>query len=167
MSANETQPTGMELPDMNALEQRYLAQREQYNTLVETAMDRGARDVIGQIQDLNTAMSETLAKMIAALETTKANPDDINVYRRKLEERLMRIQNDYTLLKSNTDEMETLRRIRQYEESKANTSLNLYMFGLALLCFVLLLVIFAFGRHRSAEPTAAMPSAANMMPTFT
>lgn len=167
MSANTTQPAGMEIPNMNVLEQQYLSQREEYNKLIDNAMERGAREYITKIQDLNSSMSETIAKMMAALDSTKINPEDIVFYRKQLEERLLRIQNDYNLLKSNTDEMETLRRIRQYEETKANTSINLYMIGLALLSIVLILVIFVFGRYRSSEATYAMPSAATTMPAFT
>jgi hypothetical protein len=167
MSANTTQPPGMELPNMRELESTYANQRDEYNTLINDAIERGARESITAIQDLNVAMSETLAKMMAILDTTTQQTNDIVFYRTKLEEQLLQIQRDYNLLKSNTDEIETLRRIRQYEETKATTSLNLYMIGLALLCIVLVFVIFVFGRYRSVDATYAIPSPATMMPALT
>lgn len=166
MSANATQPAGMEIANMAELESQYDSQREEYNQLIDEAMERGARESIAKIQDLNTGMSETVGKMMTLLETTNVNPEDIVFYRNKLEEQLLRIQNDQNLLKSSKDEIETLRRIRQYEATKANTSLNLYMIALALLSIILVFVIFAFGRYRSVEPTYAIPSAAAIIPTF-
>ena len=167
MSANTTDPAGMEIPNMKELEAKYLEQLDAYNTLIQTAMDGNPKEHIGDIQDLNVQISDTLSKMMAILDVSKQQTGDIVFYRKKLEERLLKLQTDYNLLKVNHDEMETLRRIREYEEVKANTSLNLYMIGFALLCVVLLFVMFIFGRYRSIEPTYAMPSATTMMPALT
>jgi len=167
MSANTTQPAGMELPNMKELEAKYLQQRDAYDALIQDIEGKDLKQQIGTIADLNLEISDTLSKMMSLLDVSKAETEDIVFYRQKLEERLLKFQNDYNLLRSNRDEMETLRRIREYEEVKANTSLNLYLIGFALLCVVLVFVMFVFGRYRSSEPIYAIPSAATTMPAFT
>jgi hypothetical protein len=77
-------------------------------------------------------------------------------YRDQLVEQLSRIQTDYNGLKANTDTMETLRRIRGFQDESWKSPLFIYVALLLVAALVLVLVILF--RRQKAE-SATMPSA--------
>jgi hypothetical protein len=56
--------------------------------------------------------------------------------------RLSQIKKDYGDLKSDTDKLTTLRRIREYEEKKANSGLKGYLIAFAVATTLLIVLVF-------------------------
>jgi len=114
----------------------------------------------------------TLAGQIAAVldEAAKemamvSNPsEDMSAERDELVKRLQQIQRDYSGLVQNTDKIETLRRIRAYQDTSWRPSFAFHLLAFFVLALILFLTIL-FLRQR--ENTAIRPTSATISPTFT
>jgi hypothetical protein len=104
-----------------------------------------------------------LNKRIEELTYLKTNTPDIRMEREHLLAVLRRIQGDYSGLIENTDDLETLRRIREQEGGAAKQELMWYMVALFVLALALLAVIFIMGGQK-ALATAISPSTPAMSP---
>lgn len=153
---------------MQELEQEYTRLQSAYQKLAAEAIaSDNAEPLIPGLQSANQSIANILGRMLSLLANVRKEGEDLQPYRDELVRRLQKIQYDYNNLKSNTDRLETLRRIREYESSKAAGSLNWYLFGFFGLCVLLLIFMFAFGRQpRNVDTIPAIPTAATIRPPF-
>ena len=149
---------------MDELKAKYERQRAEYDSLVNFAVATGEVGQIPKIKELNAGLAKTLNAMIEKLTFLKKDSPDIKVERDELVRKLGRIQSDYNGLLVNTDELETLRRIRQQESAEGNRWLYWYIFAFLILCLILLLYLMFHGK---SEATATIASAVPMTPALT
>jgi hypothetical protein len=147
---------------MDETKKRYVEQLREYDRVIEDAIRTQDLTSIPKIQQLNVALGKTLNKMIENVTFLKKNTPDVEKSRDELIERLGRIQREYNGLKANTDQLETLRRIRKEQHRESDSELYLYLFAFLIvaLCIVVL-VLFMSGR----QTKAATATSANIPPT--
>ena len=104
-----------------------------------------------------------LNKRIEDLTYLKTTTPDMRMEREHLLAVLRRIQTDYSGLIENTDDLETLRRIREQEGGAAKQELMWYIIAFFAMAAALLGVIFVMGGQK-ALATAMSPSTPAMSP---
>lgn len=144
---------------MEELKTKYAQQVALYESYIREGAD------VQKISALNVEIGKTLEEMIGILTNMKEDGGGrIQEQRNQLIEKLQRIQQDYNGLIQNTDKLETLRRIRQSEQTVSTKTLQLYLiFFFAILLVILLLMLF-FQKKPIAAP---MPSSPAMAASFT
>lgn len=139
---------------MDALRDKYDRQVKEYEALVQS----GDASSVPKLRELNAAIAKTLNDMIEQLTFLKKETPTLKKERDELIRRLQQIQHDYNGLLVNTDQLETLRRIRQQEGGEANRQLYMYIgFFLLVVLGVLMYLMFAPHRKESTAPMASMP----------
>lgn len=111
-----------------------------------------------KLPDLRTkseAIQATLNKMIENLTYLKKETPDIRSQRDSLLEKLRRIQQDYSAMLVNTDDLETLRRIRQQEGGEAKRLLMMYLLAFLFVCTMLIIYLMYTGRKTPTSQTTA------------
>ena len=157
----------MEVQDIKSLEAEYTRLDTLYRKLAQDALNVDDKtSIITQIKSVNQQLAGVLDKMLMAVAQVKQDGSKITEYKDELVRRLRTIRSDYDNLRKNTDQLETLRRIREYEQSKASGSLNWYLLGFFVLCGVLVLFMFIFGRQASFDASAAMPASPTITAPF-
>lgn len=142
---------------MEELKQKFAQQ----SALYESHIREGASTA--KISALNVEISKTLEEMIGILTNVKED-DQIVEYRGQLIEKLQRIQQDYNGLIQSTDTLETLRRIRESQQTVSTASLQIYLFFF----FAILLIVFVMMIFFQKKPMAApMPSSPAIAASFT
>ena len=141
---------------MDELRTKYERQLKEYDALVDTAINTNDTTQIAKLRTLNEGIAKTLNDMIQKLTFMKKESPSLTKERDELVGRLRQIQLDYNGLLVNTDQLETLRRIRQQESTEANRQLYLYFGFFLLICFIIV-VYLAFVSHRK-DTTAASAS---------
>ena len=151
---------------MDELRARYADLRGQYDALIaQTLSSPGTvSTTLPQIQTLNQQIAAVLDEMLTELQYVREGPNS-DAYRTQLLEQLTRIQTDYNGLKSNTDSLETLRRIRSFQDESWKPSLLLYVFG--LIAAAILLVLVMLFRRQTSDSTIAPSTSPTAMPTLT
>jgi small-conductance mechanosensitive channel len=139
---------------MDELSAKYERQVAEYDAAVKAAIETGDRTAIPKLKELNAGMSKTIDAMIEKLTFLKKDAPNVKQQRDRLIQKLGEIQRDYNGLVVNTDELETLRRIRQQESGEANKQLYFYL-GLFLFFVLLLIVYLAFYGKRDTTATIA------------
>lgn len=140
--------------------------RAQYTTLAEQAVASPSQitTLLPQIQSVNQQIAAVLDQMLTELQYARQDPNS-DTYRTQLVEQLTRIQTDYNGLKANTDTMQTLHRIRAFQDTTWTSALFSYV-AMFLLAAVVLVLVMLF--RRQAKASASVPSASPAaMPTFT
>jgi hypothetical protein len=150
---------------MDEVKKQYTDQLREYDRVIDDAIRRRDTSRLPRIRELNAALGKTLNKMIEDITYLKKDTPEIHRLRDELLERLRTIQKDYNGLLTNTDQMETLRRIRQQESRQSYRELYVYLFFFLFvaLCIVLL-VLFMSGQKK--EATAASASIPPMAATL-
>lgn len=144
------------------------AQYTKLQTDYATAVDQALKDpsklptVLPQIQSINQQMASVLDQMLTQLQYARDGPNS-DAYRDQLADTLARIQSDYNGLKTNTDALQTLRRIRSFQDTTWQSSLNVYI-GLFLLFAVVLVLVMLFRRQKSDSASAPSASPTTMPP---
>jgi hypothetical protein len=138
---------------MEDLKKTFKTQEAAYETAISTGN-------VADAKALNLQLADTVSQLLAA---ATADPTHIDAYRNELVRKLTRIQYDYNGLVANTDSLETLRRIREYETTKFDSSFMLYLFAFGLAC-VFLIVLLLFKRQPLPTNTISMTSPATMAP---
>ena len=154
---------------MDDLKARYNALMKQYETLAQEALANPGKldENVARIIDINTKISATLDEMIGILTLAKTNNSQMTVYRDELIQKLEKIQADYNGLARDSDKLETLRRIRAFEDESWKSKLRLYLFSfLAIISIVGIMVMFKKG-SQNRDTTTAMPTSAAAIPPFT
>lgn len=146
---------------MDELSKQYDTLKAQYDTLIAQALADPTKvsTVLPQIQTINQQMAGVLDKMLTQLQYARDGPNS-DAYRDELTATLARIQSDYNGLKTNTDALQTLKRIRSFQDTSWSSSLLLYV-GLFLLFAVALVLVMMFRRQTklSTIAPAASPTA--------
>lgn len=152
-------------PSMTSLQSQYTQQQTDYAALVANAQTLKTSDslskAVDKIKAKNREIQATLDQMLGAVATAKQDSAVIGQRRQELQQRLREIDEDYRQLVASNDTMETLKRIRGYEETKVNTTIQMYFMAFIASLVLLAIVVFAFGyRSKSATtPTPAMSPA--------
>lgn len=143
------------------LKKQFDTKKGEYDALLATQNPSEAD--MQKLRTLNREMFVILEEAILALKTSQ--PAEMEVASRELSAVLTRIERDYGALSSGSDRIETLRRIREFEEVRSNGLVNIY--AILLLVFAVgLLVIMIFSQRVSASsamPLTRPPSTANFM----
>jgi hypothetical protein len=153
----------MPMPELSI---RYGDLRGQYDTLIAQTLASPATisTTLPQIQSLNQQIAAVLDQMLTELQYVRDGPNS-DAYRDKLLEQLTRIQSDYNGLKSNTDSLETLRRIRSFQDETWKPTLFLYV--MALIAAAVLFALLVIFRRQSTESSIAPTMSPTAMPTLT
>lgn len=151
---------------MDDLRKTYAAQMKEYDDLIATALANRDASMLPSIRDKATQIQATLNKMVETLTYLKKETPDLRTEREALLEKLRRVQRDYNVLVSNTDDLETLRRIRQEEGGEAKRQLYQYLlFFFVLAAGMVLYVLFMSGQKKDSTPSSAATPA--MSPPLT
>lgn len=145
---------------LDALSAQYTSLKAQYTTLANQAAATPAQvpTLLPQIQSVNQQIASVLDQMLQAMQYARQSPNS-DAYRDQLVETLSRIQSDYNGLKTNTDALETLRRIRGAQDESWKGPLFLYLMAFLAAALLLTLVILFRGQKKES-PTAPASSPA-------
>jgi hypothetical protein len=121
---------------MNELEAKYQSQKRVYDQLVANALKNSDLSDIPKIAAAKKAMSDTLSEMLALSESTNKGGQQEELIRR-----IMQIQRDYNGLLVSTDKLETLRKIHQFQDAKADVNLKIYGLGFLVASVVLVILV--------------------------
>jgi hypothetical protein len=149
---------------MDVLDKQYKEKSLAYDSLIDETLQNPGKieENLEKIKTLNVEISKTLDEMIAFVTRDK-NQKNIDTLRDDLVYKLQRIQRDYNGLLVNTDKLETLRRIRHFEEKGWKRTVLIYLIIFLVLAVVLLLFMF-FRRQKSETATTTPMIAANTAP---
>jgi hypothetical protein len=149
---------------MGDLNVRYAALRKQYETLVQGALADPSTlsAALPQIETVNQQIAGVLDQMLKELQFARDGPNS-ETYRTELLQLLTRIQSDYTGLKANTDKHETLRRIRNFQDTSWRPTLLLYV-ALLLIFGIMLILVILFRRQTKDSTAAAITSPSAIAP---
>ena len=139
---------------MDELKAKYQRLSADYDKLVNDALLTRDASQLPKIKQLNADISKTLNAMIEKITFMRKETPNLKVERDELVRKLGRIQSDYNGLIANTDNLETLRRIRQQESGNGAAQLYWYLIAFLLIALLLLLYVVFYGK-REATPTMA------------
>lgn len=134
----------------------------QYEALLKDTLDNNKPENIPQLVKLSKQLTDELNKEIEK-KSKNVKGDRMDIAQQKLVERLQQIQLDYNGLLTTSDDLETLRRIRQYESQETKTLLYWHLIFLMITFLVILLVLIFY---RKEVTTAATPTSATITPSF-
>ena len=145
---------------LDALTTQYTTLKAQYTTLANQAIATPAQipTLLPQIQSVNQQIASVLDQMVQATQYARQSPNS-DTYRDQLIEQLAQIQSDYNGLKTNTDALETLRRIRGAQDDSWKGPLFLYLMAF-LAAAILLTLVILFRGQKKESPTAPASSPA-------
>jgi len=141
------------------LQARYRTQVANYERVIEASLQRNDPSSLPGLRTKSEEIQATLTQMIETVTYLKKETPNIVKERDALLEKLRRIQRDYSVMLMNTDDLETLRRIRQQENGEARRMLMLYLLAFLFVCCMLVVYLVYTGRKTPTSPTtAATPS---------
>ena len=145
---------------------QYASVNTEYMRLVnETiATPSKASENLPKITALAKRLAEILDERAKQLAMVRSPSSSLEAERDELVKRLRRIQMDYNGLLQNTDKLETLRRIRSYQDTSWRGSFNAYL--IAFLVLALLVVLVVLGMSYRAK-SATIPMNPTISPAFT
>ena len=147
---------------MDTLERDYRIKRAEYEKLI-SLNDPGK---IPQIQQLNAQLSGILHSMLGEVAKVRGEANKLNPYRDELMKKLIKIQNDSSILMKQKDQYETLRALQAHEKTKFDAALFWYMILLFILTLTFIGVLLWKGGYKlPTMPTTT--SSATTMPAFT
>jgi hypothetical protein len=146
------------------MDAQYQTLAQQYQGLADEALRDPTKlqSNTEKMKILNTRMAGLLDSAIADMTSAGAS-GDLARQRDKLIEKLRRIQRDYNGLLVNTDKVQTLRRIRGFQEEDWKGKLQLYIIFFAILAGVMFLIVL-FKRQRVESANIAPMSAMSTPP---
>lgn len=161
-SGSSTPPTN---PPFVTTETNVQSQVAEYEAAVKESIQKNDTGRIPELRIMSEKIQHTLNKMIENITYLKKETPAIKSERDTLLETLRRIQQDYSAMVSNTDDLETLRRIRQQENGEARRLLIIYLLAFLFVCAMLLVYILFTGRKPAmSQTTVATPT---MSPALT
>jgi len=123
---------------MEDLQKAYATKFHEYEQLIQT----GDANNVEKIRQLNLELSDLLSKMMTELGQVQTNNHLLEQYTKDLNDKLVRIQNDYNALATKKDTLQTLQGIREHQQAAFSGAFFWYSFALfiALLFFFFLLI---------------------------
>lgn len=150
---------------MESLDATYQQQVAAYEAAMNASIQQNDASRLPELRTMSEGIQATLNNMIENLTYLKKDTPDITLERDALLETLRRIQRDYSAMLVNTDDLETLRRIREQEGGEARRILLLYLAAFLFVTCMLLVYLMFTGRNTpTSATTAAMPT---MSPALT
>lgn len=152
---------------MDALERDYRTTRAQYDDLMSrTFVDRNSPAFISRVQYWNQQLSMILHRMLEEVSKVRGDASKLNPYRDELMRKLIKIQNDSSILQKQRDQYETIRALRAHEQIKFDERLFWYLLSLAIVTLIFIVVLLWKGGYKlPTMPTTT--SSATTMPAFT
>jgi len=154
----------MNLPEIEATYQKQL---QDYETAITTALANKDASKLPEIRSKAEAIQATLNKMIEELTYLKKETPNIRMQRDNLIATLRRIQKDYNAMLVNTDDLETLRRIREQESGEAKRELFMYIGFFLVLAIVILLFLIFMSPSQKKDMATSSPNTPAMSPALT
>lgn len=144
---------------------RYAQLNAEYIALINSILQTpsSAPETIPRVTQLAGQIATLLDNAAKELALVPNASDDLDAERTELVNRLQQIQRDYNGLVQNTDKLETLRRIRAYQDERWRPTFLGYLVAFFGLVLVLLLVVVVV-RQRAIPATN--PMSATMSPTL-
>lgn len=151
---------------LDTLTTQYSSLKSQYATLAEEVLADPSKmsQRLPQLQSLNQQIASVLDQMLRAMQYARQSPNS-DAYRDELVATLGRIQTDYNGLKTNTDTLETLRRIRGAQDESWRGPLFVYL--MAFLAAAILLVLVIVLRRQKSESATAPATSPSAIPPLT
>lgn len=150
---------------MDELQKQYSEAAALYESEVQAAIaSQDIKPHLETLKTLNARISAILDKMVETTAKAKDESGNLSQYREQLMDNLRRIQKDYSGLSQNTDQLETLRRIRRNQLQTAHQYFSTYFFLFMLFCLILLLLLIF---RQKKDSTTSMPVSAATTPVFT
>jgi hypothetical protein len=147
---------------MDALERDYRNTKSHYDSLIA----RNNPSLIFQIQNVNHQLAMILHRMLEEVSKVKGDASKLNPYRNELMLKLIKIQNDSSILLKQKDQYETLRSLRMHEQTKFDKRLFWYLLLLGVVTFIFIIVLIWKGGYKlPTMPTTT--SSATTMPALT
>jgi len=147
---------------MDALEREYRNTKSHYDSLIA----RNNPSLIFQIQHLNHQLAMILHRMLEEVSKVRGDASKLNPYRDELMRKLIKIQNDSSILLKQKDQYETLRSLRMHEQTKFDKRLFWYLLLLGVVTFIFIIVLIWKGGYKlPTMPTTT--SSATTMPALT
>ncbi len=145
---------------------QYASLNERYVQLIQEilANPTASEDKIQQVTTLAGQIATLLDSAARDLAMVPNPSNDLAAERDELVKRLQRIQQDYSGLLQNTDKVETLRRIRSYQDESWRPTFAFHLgafFVLAILLFLVVLIL------RQRANSATSPTTATTSPALT
>lgn len=146
-------PASGETPD--SLRAKYNRLQQEYETLLQSPSPD-----VSVLRRKNFEMERTINELMEVQQQSswQTNQEEID----RLRDILRRIQRDYNGLAANTDQLETLRRIREGQENVGTKPMNAYI-ALFLAAAVLLVGTLFITSVWGVSPTSTPPSFQNMV----
>ena len=142
-------------PPFETNDAAYRQQVAEYEAMLEASIRQNDPTKLPVLRTKSEGIQATLNKMIENLTYMKKETPDIRSQRDSLLEKLRRIQQDYSAMLVNTDDLETLRRIRQQEAGAARSDLILYLFAFLFVSVMLAVYLVYVGRKTPTSATTA------------
>lgn len=151
---------------LDTLTTQYSSLKSQYATLAEEVLADPSKmsQRLPTLQSLNQQIASVLDQMLRAMQYARQSPNS-DAYRDELVATLTRIQTDYNGLKTNTDALETLRRIRGAQDESWRGPLFVYL--MAFLAAAILLVLVIVLRRQKSESAMAPATSPSAIPPLT
>lgn len=163
-TSSSSTETAAPLP-FTTLDSTYKRQVSEYEAAMQASITANDASKLPELRTKAEAIQATLNQMIESITFMRRDTPDIQSERTTLLEKLRRIQQDYSAMVTNTDDMETLRRIRQQEGGDARRQLLIYLIAFIFVSTMLLIYMVYTGRKKDTSATTdAMPT---MRPAFT
>lgn len=146
------------------MESQYRELALKYQTLADEGISNPQKmtENVEKMKVINARMAEILDSMIHGMAESGME-GELGKQRDELIQKLVRIQRDYNGLLVNTDTLETLRRIRGFEESGWKKTLNMY-FIIFIVVAVLFFLLLLFRRQKVVSTNTAPASASSAPP---
>jgi hypothetical protein len=147
---------------MDALQRDYRTKRAEYDSLI--ALNDTTK--LPQIQQLNIQLSGILHSMLEEVTKVRGDASKLNLYRDDLMKKLVKIQNDSSIIMKQRDQYETLRALQSHEQMKFDKTLFWYLFSLGIVTLIFIIVLIWKGGYKlPTMPTTT--SSAMTMPALT
>lgn len=135
---------------MDALEKTYEEKKSEYDRL----MAENNPGNLTKMQSLNEQMSSLLHEMIGEATKMKSTSANLEAYRDQLMKKLIKVQNDFSIMMKQRDQYETLKMLQDHEQEKFNASFYWYAFALCIVSvFFAISLMWKGGYKAPAIPT--------------
>jgi predicted RND superfamily exporter protein len=153
---------------MDDLSRQYEERIARYNKLIADSIQAPDtfQSKLPTIRRLNAEIAEILDKMVAQVAMVKKSDANFIAQRDELYKNLKRIYKESNALAKDRDTLETLRRIRTFNETETTTSINLYMVFFLILALVVLVVLIFKRPSQSSDMTITTPSSPAAIPAL-
>lgn len=151
---------------MDDSKSQYTRLNAEYVRLIDETIASPSRAQVNlpKITALANQIASLLDEMTKQLAMAPSPTSTLESERDELVRRLRKIQMDYNGLLQTTDKLETLRRIRSYQDTTWRSSFNAYL--MAFLILTLLVVLVVLGMSYRAK-SAIIPTNPTIRPAFT